>query len=127
MKKLPPIETRFKPGQSGNPSGGPKTPEEIKKLRKLSAKQFKEIGEMVVLGTWDELKVIAKDDKQSVLKRKLAQAIIEEKYNAFDEILNRIIGKVKESVEIAIPKPTIIRRPNGEVVELGAELEDKDE
>jgi len=41
---------------------------------------------------------------------------------AFDFALDRSIGKVKEKVEVQGPRPTVIRRKNGDTVELGASL-----
>lgn len=42
-------------------------------------------------------------------------------------ILSRIIGKAVEKVEIQLPTPTIIKRIDGTVVELGSKMEDEDE
>lgn len=37
-------------------------------------------------------------------------------------ILERTIGKVKDQVEVSLPEPTFVKRLNGEVIELGAEM-----
>jgi hypothetical protein len=42
--------------------------------------------------------------------------------NRINWILDRTIGKVKETKEIILPVPTIVERPNGDIIELGAEL-----
>ena len=44
-----------------------------------------------------------------------------------DFMLNRLIGRVKEQVEISTPKPTIIKRSNGEEVVLGVEKKELEE
>jgi hypothetical protein len=41
---------------------------------------------------------------------------------AFDFALDRSIGKVKEKVEVQGPRPTVIKRKNGDIIELGASL-----
>lgn len=116
----------WKPGESGNISGRPKTPEEIKKLRKLSAKEFIDIADMVVRGSWSELEKIAKDKSETVLRVKLAKGILDESYKTFDEILNRLIGKVKDELDLNLPKPTIISfGPNR--IELGSKLDNEGE
>ncbi len=42
-------------------------------------------------------------------------------------ILERTIGKVKETLEVIQPTPTVIRRRNGEEVELGTKIEEAKE
>lgn len=40
-KKAPPIETRFKPGVSGNPGGKPKLPPDLKAVSELTVDELK--------------------------------------------------------------------------------------
>ena len=118
FSKLTPemIEKQFKPGQSGNPGGRPPLPEEIKRLRKLTKKEFADIAEMVIKGSWDELEKIAKDKSETVLRVKLARGILNETYKTFDEILSRIIGKTVEEIKLTRPKKIIRRLDGTEVV-----------
>jgi hypothetical protein len=46
---------------------------------------------------------------------------------AFDFVLDRSIGKVKDKLEVQGPKPTIIKRKDGSAVELGAALQLEEE
>lgn len=117
----------WKPGESGNLAGRPKTPDEIKKLRRMTKKEFADIAEMVVRGSWNELEAIAKDKTETVLRVKLAKGILDESYKTFDEILNRLIGKVKEELEVSTPRPTVIHMRDGGKIVLGTKAEDEDD
>ena len=45
---------------------------------------------------------------------------------SFEFALDRSIGRVKEQLEVSGPRPTVIRRKDGELVELGVTMIDED-
>lgn len=117
----------WKPGQTGNPGGRPKLPDEIKSIRKLSTKSFCELANILVCGTWDELEKLAKSPNESAIKVKIAKSILSEDYRTLDAILNRLIGKPADQVNVQMAVPTIIRMRSGETEVLGQKLIDADE
>lgn len=57
----------------------------------------------------------------------LYQAYFQGDHQRFSMLLDRLIGKVKDEVEIIIPKPTIIERLDGPSIEIKTELIEQDE
>ncbi len=104
---------KWKPGESGNPNGRPKDPPEVKEIKLLTKQYFKEIGSLIVLGNIDELERIAQDRKQPVIKVMIAAVAVKAMSKgdmvAIDMLLNRLIGKVKEEVELSGQVNTIVR------------------
>lgn len=127
-KKLPPVEHQFKPGVSGNPSGRPKLTEDEKRLRKLTKEQFKEIGDIIVSGNTSELDELIHDPKATVLQVAIATAMraaIEKgDLGNVEILLNRLIGKPKEELEVTGITPTVIKLSNGEELVLGTKKEE---
>ena len=116
-KKLPPEETRWKPGQSGNPGG--------KKKDLLTQSQVKGLISDFAKLDIEALAKIASDPKSTWTEMTLAKQML----NAPDDlatlnfVLDRSIGKVKDVKEVTVvPKPTIVQRSSGAQMILGAEL-----
>lgn len=53
----------------------------------------------------------------------LAKAIEYGDVQRIEWLTARLFGKVKDEVEVTLPKPMVIRRRNGETLELGAKVE----
>lgn len=121
----------WKPGQSGNPKGRPKLSDEEKKLRKLSKEQFKEIGDMIVNGKVEELFGIMEDPDATVLQKLVARGLQEayEKGNwaVVNLLLDRLIGKVKEEVDVNLPRPTVVKFKDGLEIVMGATKDEEKE
>jgi len=75
--------------------------------------------------TKDELSLAVKKNNTPMLELMLAsiihKAVVMGDQTRLDFILNRLIGKVKEQLEITMPKATVIKRLNGEEIVLGIE------
>ncbi len=119
----PPPEKRFKPGQSGNPGGRPKTPEDIREARRLNQAELERTVNRLLFCTREELQTIVKDPKTPMLEVMvasiMAQAATKGDQLRLEFVLARLIGKVKEHLEVTVPTPFVIRRPSGETLELG--------
>lgn len=90
-------------GEVRNPEGARSHDPEMRKLRTLTRAELVEIGNLVLKNNIKQLKAISKDDDATVLKRMLAsiayRIIIEGNMEAFDKLLNRMIGKVQDDVK----------------------------
>jgi len=109
---------KFNKGISPNPGGVPKSPEAIenretrKRFKTLTNKDFKELTNLLIDGDVEELKVVANErlngvkssGKYSALQVMTATVALNimSKGSAhdWDIFLNRLIGKVKETVKI---------------------------
>ncbi len=125
-KKPPPEKHRFKPGQSGNPSGKEKLPEELKAISQFTSDILKREVFKTIYKPMEEIEAIAVDRKtlgiDAMIAAVIVQAVNRGDYSGLDFLLNRTIGKVRESMEVLLPVPTIIKRLDGSEVILGAAL-----
>lgn len=94
----------WKPGESGNPAGGRKHNPEIRMLKRLTQEEFVDIGNMIISEDMASLTRIVKDDTETVLRRMVAsvakKVITTGDANTLDIFLNRLIGKVKDQVQV---------------------------
>lgn len=94
----------WKKGQTGNPEGGRAIPEDVRKARKLSQRGFEVAASRYFMMTEDELNEELASKKLNRLEKMVGSMI----KKAADEqdvlraqfILDRSIGKVKETFEV---------------------------
>jgi|ERR1700722_1954104 len=122
---------QWKRGQSGNPLGGQKHDKEMKLIKAMTKKQVAEVGDFLLsddyckLLEYSEMYKQAKDGQintsgVSILQcmvASLALKAIKGDTIAFKELMDRIVGKVKEEVEhsgnLALPQVVIQLEDNG--------------
>jgi hypothetical protein len=84
----------------------------------------------VLQATDGQLRSLAEDPAQDQLVKLTCSAIIQARktgnWQTVDSILNRVIGKPKEALELSGPTPVIIKRRNGEEIELSAKGEPRE-
>jgi|SRR5579859_3291368 len=101
--KNPSKRTRFKKGQSGNPLGGKLHDPEIRAIKKLTKEQLKEVGSLLLNYKLKELKALARSKEATIMQQMIAslafRIIVKGDPVAFDKLLDRLIGKVKEEIE----------------------------
>lgn len=115
---------------SPNPGGRPKLSDAERKLRHSTKEQMKEVGDMIVNGSRVELvHILDNPHEYSELQYQIACAlkVSSEKGDWFtvDKILDRLIGKVKDEIDVSLPKPTVIQLENGVEIVLGAKKGDE--
>jgi hypothetical protein len=119
----------FPPGVSGNPSGRPKVPESEKILRKLSREQFAGMAEMIVLGEWTMIAAMAENENETGLKRLIAQCLVKAHFRGdwlvVDKLLDRLIGKPKEDIEVTHFR-RVVRKLDGTSVEYTTQEKESD-
>lgn len=94
----------FKPGQSGNPNGRPKLPEEVKEAKRLTAAELELKLTEFLKKSREELYAIAKDPKSTGMDALVASimtfGVSKGDHMRMEFLLNRLIGKVKEQVNV---------------------------
>lgn len=121
----------FTPGVVTNPHGRPPMPPELKAVRKLNRHEVEIcLSKIIKMGDAEREFIIL--DPESSGMEKITARIVTEAIKCGDEkrlgfLFDRLVGKVQDKVEVTMPKPTVIQRRNGEVVELGSEMKENEE
>lgn len=113
----------FVKGQPGGP-GKPRTPEDIKEARKLTQIELERAVNKYLYLSRAELKAAIEQPGTPMLDLMIASIVAQAAQKGdqvrLDFILNRIIGKVQDRLEVRTPKPFIVQRADGTALELGA-------
>lgn len=118
----------FKKGQSGNPKGRPKVSPDIKSWRAANPGIDEIILELVSdPDNLDEQLINGKTAWHRLVARVILEGIEKGCERKMEALAQRVYGKVKDKIEVELPKPTIIERLDGSEFEMGAKLEDEDE
>jgi len=96
-KGKPPKETQFKPGQSGNPAGRPKSITVSDALRQALKVVDSNDGRTLAQIVADHLITLATKGRGHI------------KIRAIQELVDRVEGKPRQSVEVLVPKSEIER------------------
>lgn len=100
----PPKQHQFKKGKSGNPLGGKIHNKELKAIRRMTQEDVAEIGQLILEGNLEKLAAVKEDKAASVLKvwfcSVAIKAISKGDAAALSVILDRIVGRVKEKLEV---------------------------
>lgn len=94
----------FKPGQVANPLGAGAGDPVMKAIRRLTHAQLAEVGCLIIEQNPEKLKDIMKDPASTSIKVWFAaiclKGIQKGDAHAMDVLMNRIVGKVKEKVDL---------------------------
>lgn len=100
---LPPVETRFQKGVSGNP-GGRKVDPIKKALRNLTRESFREVIELALTGNVKELRLLIKDPTTTAIQlgvaTSLLRAIQRGDWGTIEAIATRIVGKIPDELKV---------------------------
>jgi len=106
MPRKPPEGKRFQKGQSGNPRGAAAHNPALKAVRRMTQDDVAAIGQMIVEGNLAALQAVKDDSSASVLKVWFAsvavKAISRGDAVALNAILDRIVGKTKNQLELGV-------------------------
>lgn len=90
----------FQPGQSGNPNGRPPHPPELKEMQRLTKGQLEVILNKILFSRPEDLKNFQGSVLEIWLANGAAQAIKSGDYSRLMILIDRLVGKVKDSIEI---------------------------
>lgn len=116
MKKTVPNPHRYQKGNPGGPGRPKKHPDDVG-LKMLHRTDVKVIMNRLAQMDIDKLEEVLKDKSRTVLEHIIGRvclvAMKEGDYRRLDALLDRLIGKVKEEVEIKMPKPVLVENLEG--------------
>jgi hypothetical protein len=120
----------FKPGESGNPGGRPKLPEDVKQAKLMNRIELTRLVNRLVRMKRHELAELIKNPDASSMEIMIGTIIVKAAQQGdptrLSFLLDRLVGKVKNETDLTVlPKPTVIVRRNGDQVILGAKLADE--
>lgn len=102
----------FEKGNCANPLGAKAHDAALRTVRKLTKLELSEMGTLILDGNLDDLKKVTEDKKSSVLKVWIAtvamKAISKGDMHSLNQLLDRIVGKVREHVEHSGPDGGLI-------------------
>jgi len=118
-------KSQFKKGNKLGKGRPPLAPE-LKGIPRLTKEQVEAcIAKYQWMGL-DEIEACMEDKSRSMLEHMIMsiihKAMVQGDQGRLEFLFNRTIGKVKDITEIQLPEPTFVKRLNGEVIELGAEM-----
>lgn len=103
--RKPPVHGQIKKGEVRNPLGAGAHDPMLKAVRRLSAAQVAEIGALVITSNLEGLKKIAENPNSSALQVWMATIAIRGvktgDAHRLDILLNRLVGRVKETIELS--------------------------
>lgn len=113
----------FQPGVSGNPAGGPGLPQDLRDARKMTAAEVTRIlTELIDMSPEAYAAFKPRTMLESIVLSLMNKAIEEGCTARLNLLFDRIIGKVKETIEVTTPVPFIVKRASGEEVIMGSEV-----
>lgn len=123
---------QWKPGETGNPGGRPKLPEDIKAAKKLNKIELERLLNLYLTLSSEEISERMTDRTTPALE-KMVGSIIQKAVDQGDQqrltfLLDRLVGKVKDELDITvIPRPVIIERSDGTEIEMTSEVKEIEE
>ena len=114
MKKKMPKGRLFQKGQSGNPNGRAKLPDDLKAANRLTAIQFMDLCNKCLAMTKEELIALTKRDETTALELLVAsivqKGVVEGDQKRLEFILDRLIGKITQNFNLSgsISQPQIV-------------------
>lgn len=119
-----------KPFEKGNPGGPgrPKSDPELRNAHKLTRTEAEQLLTKFMQMDIEELEAILRDKKKKCVEHMIGRIVLMGIKNGdharLDFMLNRLIGKVKENLEVTV-KPKIIHNLDGGGAVLSIESEDE--
>ena len=118
----------WQPGQSGNPKGYKGFPKDLKEARKLNQAELERLVNKYLYFSQEEMDAHVSQPDTPMIEHMVASIISLASTKGdqlrLDFILNRLIGKVKDQVELTLPKPFIVEKRDGTKLAMGIQEPD---
>lgn len=105
---------KFQKGQVANPKGAGAHNKDLKAIRRLTQQEIADVGGMILNSNLEQLKVTRADPTSSVFKVWVCSvaimAINKGDAHAMGVLLDRIVGKVRDHVELTVGDSVAARR-----------------
>jgi hypothetical protein len=96
-KGRPPIKTRFKKGQSGNPEGARLHNQELKQIKQLAAPDVRKLCDLILTYNVDQIETMLREKGLPALELMLASVALKAfrtgNWRALEVILSRVVGR----------------------------------
>lgn len=118
----------FKKGDKGNPGGYTK---EQARVKHLTRETLKDLMNLLNTATFEDMqRLLGKQDTPALsmmITKGYMNAMESGDWRQIEGILQRLVGKVEDKIEIKLPKATVIKRRDGSEVVLGLAKKDDDD
>lgn len=115
----------FNSGESGNPTGRPKLPKDVRAMLNLNQTEFVRNSNEILNMSIDDLDEVIADQNQTVFKALIARIVNEGiqsgDHKKLEFFLDRIIGKPKQHIEAEVNKKSM----HNEIMKMIEETEKK--
>ncbi len=114
----------WKSGETGNPNGSPGLPKDLKDARKLNQVEFERAVNKCLYLTPTKLQEHLVVEDTPVIEHLIGSVILrgikEGSHAHLEFVLNRLVGKVQDRIEVRMPEPYVVEKMDGTTVEMGA-------
>lgn len=101
-------------------------PPEVKEARRLTKTEFETVVNKYLFMPLDELALAKENKKLAAFEVWIASIVFKGlssgDWGGNEWIAQRLLGKVKDQLEVSTPKPFVLRYRDGETIEMGAEV-----
>jgi len=116
----------------GDPRAGrPPMPADLKKANALTTAELKRVMNAMLFMDDRDIDVVLACNSSNQLERMIANIIKQANKNGdnvrLDFLLNRLVGKVTEKVEVKLPEPFIVTKRDGSQIVMGAKMPKEEE
>jgi hypothetical protein len=121
----------WKKGQSGNPKGKPKRDPDVIAATKLTRENVERAISKYLKCSYEDLKKLIAEKKgqnvELIIARIIEKAISSADYQGMNFLLDRLIGKVKDKVEVTKHEPVIIEMKSGDQIYMNSHTREESE